>query len=177
MMMMFGGGRAAAGARHAAAGRAAAAARPAPPPGGAADPPATEQLIAAGWGYASISPGSIQADNGAGLTKGHHRPRQQGPAAQAGRLGLAARLGLGRVARPRLSRNRQGGRREEGRHRRRVALRQGRARHDGVRPRASPWCWSVRRAKAAPSCIAATSAKRSRISPAPANTTGWPATS
>lgn len=35
-----------------------------------ADPPSTEQLIAAGWGYASISPASIQADNGAGLTKG-----------------------------------------------------------------------------------------------------------
>jgi hypothetical protein len=35
-----------------------------------ADPPSTEQLIAAGWGYATISPNSIQADNGAGLTKG-----------------------------------------------------------------------------------------------------------
>ena len=35
-----------------------------------ADPPATEQLIADGWGFASINPGSIQADNGAGLTKG-----------------------------------------------------------------------------------------------------------
>lgn len=35
-----------------------------------ADPPSTEQLIAAGWGYATISPRSIQADNGAGLTKG-----------------------------------------------------------------------------------------------------------
>jgi hypothetical protein len=34
------------------------------------DPPATEQLIAHGWGYAFIDPGSIQADNGAGLTKG-----------------------------------------------------------------------------------------------------------
>jgi hypothetical protein len=33
-------------------------------------PPATEQLIADGWGYASIIPTSIQADNGAGLTKG-----------------------------------------------------------------------------------------------------------
>src|SRR5262245_18753592 len=42
--------------------------RGAPPPG--ADPPATEQLIASGWGYASISPTSVQADNGAGLTKG-----------------------------------------------------------------------------------------------------------
>jgi hypothetical protein len=35
-----------------------------------ADPPSTEQLIAAGWGYATLNPGSIQADNGAGLTKG-----------------------------------------------------------------------------------------------------------
>jgi hypothetical protein len=34
------------------------------------DPPSTEQLLAAGWGYATISPTSIQADNGAGLTKG-----------------------------------------------------------------------------------------------------------
>ncbi|MEW6158878.1 MAG: acetylxylan esterase [Verrucomicrobiota bacterium] len=34
------------------------------------DPPSTEQLIAAGWGYATIQPASIQADNGAGLTKG-----------------------------------------------------------------------------------------------------------
>jgi hypothetical protein len=40
----------------------------APPP--QADPPATEQLIADGWGFASINPGSVQADNGAGLTKG-----------------------------------------------------------------------------------------------------------
>ena len=35
-----------------------------------AAPPSTEQLIAAGWGYASLSPNSIQADNGAGLTEG-----------------------------------------------------------------------------------------------------------
>ena len=39
-----------------------------PAPG--SDPPANEQLIADGWGYVSINPGSIQADNGAGLTKG-----------------------------------------------------------------------------------------------------------
>jgi len=38
--------------------------------GNFADPPSTEQLIAAGWGYATIVPNSIQADNGAGLTKG-----------------------------------------------------------------------------------------------------------
>ena len=34
------------------------------------DPPSTEQLLAAGWGYAMIDPSSIQADNGAGLTRG-----------------------------------------------------------------------------------------------------------
>jgi hypothetical protein len=33
-------------------------------------PPSTDQLIAAGWGYVSISTSSIQADNGAGLTEG-----------------------------------------------------------------------------------------------------------
>jgi hypothetical protein len=39
--------------------------------GGAnAGPGSTEQLIAAGWGYATIVPNSVQADNGAGLTKG-----------------------------------------------------------------------------------------------------------
>jgi hypothetical protein len=51
---------------------------PAPPPtpdipgvpGVNNDPPSTDQLIAAGWGYAIINPGSIQADNGAGLTRG-----------------------------------------------------------------------------------------------------------
>jgi (4-O-methyl)-D-glucuronate---lignin esterase len=41
-----------------------------PPPQPGADPPATEQLIADGWGFASLSPTSIQADNGAGLTRG-----------------------------------------------------------------------------------------------------------
>ncbi|HUZ04786.1 MAG TPA: hypothetical protein VMU62_05470, partial [Acidobacteriaceae bacterium] len=34
------------------------------------DPPSTMELIAAGWGYAMIDPASIQADNGAGLTRG-----------------------------------------------------------------------------------------------------------
>ncbi|MGZ8898798.1 MAG: alpha/beta hydrolase family protein [Limisphaerales bacterium] len=34
------------------------------------DPPSTQQLLVAGWGYATIVPNSIQADNGAGLTKG-----------------------------------------------------------------------------------------------------------
>jgi hypothetical protein len=43
---------------------------PMPSPPANADPPAIEQLIADGWGFAGINPGSIQADNGAGLTKG-----------------------------------------------------------------------------------------------------------
>jgi hypothetical protein len=34
------------------------------------DPPSIEQLLAAGWGYATIIPSSIQLDSGAGLTKG-----------------------------------------------------------------------------------------------------------
>jgi hypothetical protein len=36
------------------------------PPG----PSRQQMLVEAGWGYATISPGSIQADNGAGLTRG-----------------------------------------------------------------------------------------------------------
>ncbi len=40
----------------------------APPTNG--DSPSGEQLLAAGWGYATIDPSSIQADNGAGLTMG-----------------------------------------------------------------------------------------------------------
>ena len=58
VMMMFGsGGLPQAGGRGSSAA-------------GGADPPATEQLIADGWGYVSLNPGSIQADSGAGLRKG-----------------------------------------------------------------------------------------------------------
>ena len=35
-----------------------------------AEIPANQQLLTAGWGYAMIDPSSIQADNGAGLTRG-----------------------------------------------------------------------------------------------------------
>jgi hypothetical protein len=41
-----------------------------PPPRPVGDPPAAQQLIADGWGYILLDPNSIQADNGAGLTKG-----------------------------------------------------------------------------------------------------------
>ncbi len=40
------------------------------PPMAGSDLPATEQLIANGWGYAYLNPGSVQADDGKGLTKG-----------------------------------------------------------------------------------------------------------
>lgn len=43
-------------------------ARPQTAPG--QDPPSNQQLLAAGWGYVMIDPSSIQADNGAGLTRG-----------------------------------------------------------------------------------------------------------
>ena len=47
-------------------------ARPQAPPGNAAPagPSWQQQVLAKGWGYAILIPGSIQADNGAGLTKG-----------------------------------------------------------------------------------------------------------
>ena len=47
----------------------------APPAGRPGSPPQTgptwqQQVLAKGWGYAILAPGSIQADNGAGLTQG-----------------------------------------------------------------------------------------------------------
>ncbi|HEX4134830.1 MAG TPA: hypothetical protein VHY84_09495 [Bryobacteraceae bacterium] len=75
VMMMFGGRSipevafpAPAFPRRAGAPAAGRGAPPAPPAN--VDPPATEQLIADGWGFASINPASVQADNGAGLTRG-----------------------------------------------------------------------------------------------------------
>jgi hypothetical protein len=62
VMMMFGGGLM--------PGATPPPGRGGPPPAAGADPPATQQLIADGWGYAYINPTSVQADNGAGLTKG-----------------------------------------------------------------------------------------------------------
>jgi hypothetical protein len=74
VMMMFGGGRTLPGdPPPAGRGFPAPPGRAGTPPAGPpapVDPPATEQLIADGWGYASINPASVQADNGAGLTNG-----------------------------------------------------------------------------------------------------------
>ena len=92
-----------------------------------------QQVLAKGWGYAEYIPTSVQPDNGAGLTRGHHRPGQQGPTAQTRRLGRIEGVGLGREPLPRLLRNRQGCRRETGRHRGPLALWQGLAGGDGLR--------------------------------------------
>ena len=99
-----------------------------------ADPPATEQLIADGWGYATINPGSIQADNGAGLTKGIIGLVNKGQPRKPDDWGALRAWAWGASRGARLPRDRQGRRREAGRHRRRLALRQGGAGHDGVRP-------------------------------------------
>ena len=63
VMIMFGGGTLPA-ALGGPAGRGGGA------PGGGANRSPAEQLLAAGWGVAGLNPGSIQADNGAGLTRG-----------------------------------------------------------------------------------------------------------
>ena len=69
VMIMFGGGALAqALGRPAPAGGRGGFSFPPPPPG--SDAPATTQLITDGWGFAFLNPASIQADNGAGLTKG-----------------------------------------------------------------------------------------------------------
>jgi hypothetical protein len=79
VIMQFGGGPVGAGrggARGpAAAPGAAAKGGPAPGPGagpgrGPAGPNWQQQLLAKGWGYASLATSTIQADNGAGLTQG-----------------------------------------------------------------------------------------------------------
>ena len=69
VLMMF-GGFGGAGLPRPAGSPAPATQRRFGPPGGISGPSSAEQLISAGWGYAIVNPGSIQADNGGGLTKG-----------------------------------------------------------------------------------------------------------
>ncbi len=57
------------------AGRPSSSSRPPSPPGTPggfrpAGPSSQQLLLEAGWGYAMLNPGSVQADNGAGLTRG-----------------------------------------------------------------------------------------------------------
>ena len=99
----------------------------------AAEPTRGSTALNKGWGYGTINPNSIQAGQQQAARR-HHRPDQQGRAAQSRRLGRAARLGLGRQLPHRLLRSQSGfGRRsDQGVHHRRVALRQGGARRHGL---------------------------------------------
>ena len=136
-----------------------------------------QQLIAAGWGYATISPASIQADNGAGLTRGiiglvnKGQPRKPDDWGSLRAWAWGASRGLDYLETdPALDRKHVG---IEG------VSRYGKAALVAARVRTAlrRWRSSDHPVKAAPSCTAATSVKRSRTSPAPANITGWPATS
>ena len=98
VMMMFGGanlpGAGGGGGRGGAAGgRGGAAAAP-------SDPPATEQLIADGWGYAGINPGSIQADSGG--ARGARGDQQQQQPPQGGGLtrGIIGLVNKGQPRKP-----------------------------------------------------------------------------
>ena len=71
VMLLLGAGAPAGGGRGAPAARKAAPPVDAGGPGRAPAGPSAQQLILAkGWGYASLSTSSVQADNGAGLTQG-----------------------------------------------------------------------------------------------------------
>ena len=120
------------------------------------DPPSTEQLLAAGWGYAIIDPRSIQADNGAGLTKGviglvnHGQPRKPDDwgSLRAWAWGAAAALITWKPTPPWMQR--------------RLASKVCRGL---AKPLSSPWPlnrvslrpWLGHRAREAPSCTVATS--------------------
>jgi hypothetical protein len=75
VMILFGGGAPIGGGRGRGPAPAAVAgtAAPAAPKAGGRGPQgpnAQQQLLAKGWGYANLSTGSVQADNGAGLSQG-----------------------------------------------------------------------------------------------------------
>ncbi len=132
--------------------------RPAKPPR-RADPPATEQLIADGWGYASIVPVSVQADNGAGLTrgiigltnKGQARKPDDWGALRAWAWGASRGLDYLRRTKPWTP-----------------SMSGSKVFRATVKPRwwrwrsilASRWCWWAPRAKAAQNCIGAIGGSR-----------------
>ena len=97
------------------------------------DPPNTWQLVAAGWGFVLFDPASVQADDGAGLTRGIIGLVNKGQPRTPEDWGALRAWALGSGSRTRLPRNRSSRRREACRHRRRVPLRKSRTRHHGLR--------------------------------------------
>ena len=69
------------------------------------DPPNTWELIAAGWGFATIDPQSAQADNGAGLTRGIIGLVNKGQPRTPDQWGALRAWAWGCQPRSRLSRN------------------------------------------------------------------------
>ena len=58
-----------------------------------------QQVLARGWGYADSCSHQLSGRQRRWTVRGHHRPSEQRPAAQARRLGHATRMGLGRKPR------------------------------------------------------------------------------
>ena len=180
VMMMFGGGRRCPAIRPRPAFRGEPVAPVAPAAAGPPTPgdPARrrEQLIADGWGYASLNPDSIQADNGAGLTRGiiglvnKGQPRKPDDWGALRAWAWGASRGLDYLETDKAVDAKQVGIEGVSRYGKAALVTM------AYDPRFALGS-SARRAKAAPSCTAATAAKPSRTSPARASITGWPATS
>jgi hypothetical protein len=136
--------------------------------------PNTWQLVADGWGFVLFDPASVQADDGAGLTrgiiglvnKGQPRKPEDWGALRAWAWGVSRGLDYLETD-PAVDAQRAG---IEG------VSRYGKAWLPWPSTSASTWFWLAHPARAEPRHCAATSAKPSRASPG-ASTTGWPATS
>ena len=133
-------------------------------------------LIAAGWAVALVNPTTIQADNGAGTDPRHHWLGQQRDSPRKpDDWGALRAWGWGASARgwtiwkPTRQSMRNGSASKVSR----ATAKQHWSPWLSIRD--SRWSWWARRAKGVPNSTAATSAKRSKTSPAPASTTGWPA--
>jgi len=122
------------------------------------DPPATWQLIGAGWGFALFDTASVQADDGAGITrgiiglvnKGQPRKPQDWGALRAGR---GARAAVWTTSKP----IRQSMRNTSASRESRVSVRPPWSQWHSIS--ASPWCWSVPPERAVPRSCGVTSVK------------------
>lgn len=137
--------------------------------------PNTWQLIADGWGFALLDPTSIQADDGAGLTRGIIGLVNKGQPRHPEDWGALRAWGWGAGrALDYLETNSAVDAKHVGIEASRDTARLLSLRWPSIR--ASRWCSLAPLAKAERRRCVATSARRWRASPA-ANTTGWAATS